>query len=1737
NNNYAWSYTDSDGVFILTGQTGDVTLNATKYGYSFTNVTFINPITLSSNIPNANFLATRLMSVGLTISTNVAAESSSVPNQLTLTRLGSTNDDLTVTLNVSGTASVPGDLSFSPPLSSGANSVTIPAGTNRLTFNFAPVNDATVEATEQASVTILQTANYVIAPLAEARISILDDDQPAKPAVSIATGNALVPENGSDNGSFVFTRTGGTNADLPVFYSISGTATPGTDYPTLLGTVIIPAGRSSATVEFRPMDDKDVEADETVTVTITPNATYTVGASSATATIVDDDLLTVTITPTGANMAEPFSSGRFTVKRDGDQSGALVVYYSTSGSASNGVDYVSPGGSVTIPAGATSADIVITPIDDALLEGDESVTLTLANNPAYDIGTPGSATLLIRDNEKVSVNILAADANASEPGLDFGAFTISRGGVVNGALTVYLAISGTAASGIDYVPLDNPVVIPDGASSINLDVIPFDDLHIEPVEDVRVTILPDTNYNVGPSSQARVTIQDDDGNSVPAVGFTLAASRGLESDAPAISVALSYTSSVPITVNYRVIGGTASAADYTLTPGPMTFAPGELAKPLPLTIVNDTSVEADETIRIALYDPVNATHDGIKIHTYTIIDDDSASVSVTATANAVETAAVPGNFRFTRGGSTNASLLVNFQITGTAAAPGDYAPLGTSVIIPAGATFVDLPVVPVNDASVELDQTVHLTLISAPGGKIIAPNSATVTISDDDPNALPLVTITSTNAPYAVEGGGSGAFVFTRTGSTTGALTIDLTVSGTATGGSDYSSLPGSVTIPIGQSSLTLPVSPVDDAAIEGEETVVAALTVRDTYRVGFPAAATVIIQDNDQNVRVDASDFDAAEPGTDIGGFTFTRFGTTNTALQVFFTVSGTASNGVDYVAITNSFIIPAGSLVATLPVVPLDDALVEGPETVILTLQSNPAYTLASPTSATVTINDDEPMVSLATGELGILEGSPQPGVLTVLRGGNPDYEFTARLAVSGTAVYGVDYPPFLTNVFFNCGVTAIDLLIYPTNELVVEPIETFTATLLPDPAYTILSPSNAFFTINDAGTNRGPLVTLTSPKASLVFLLHTNVNMILESTVTYIGDTNTPITITWTNISGPVPVTFGNTNSTNSTVSFTNGGVYVIRLMADDGNLTNYTDLTVLVDAVDRLTTNLLHWTFDATNGTSVTDISGNAHHGTVVGPAAWVTNGALGGALNLSGTNNYVREATNSAFLEGLKQFTLSLWTKAAGSNTSRGVFTANTNSATPTFTLGTRKAATCGSATNVIEATFASTRGQSRHVSANNVLTNGWQHLALTWSNGLAPSLFLNGRLDQPQNHMVTLRGVLTNCPQFIVGQGPADLTNSWSGLVDDVRVFPRALLPAEIVALSATNYGAVVDVPTNFTCPVLITVNLPGAVTDDGRPNPPGFVSNSWSQIDGPVSVTISNTTSLTNNEVYFTQSGQYIFRLIADDGQVKTYADLPVTVIEPTLVNVVATDGDAAELGPDTGEITFTRVGDTNFALTLFIAMSGTASNGADFPFIPVTNSMTFPAGVDSIAYLLTPYLDHRTEGDEMFTYSIISNVAYTIGSSPATVTIHDSPYGQWNIARFTLEELTLPGLTGEGADYDHDHLVNFAEYASNRDPKAGETNPPVTVALEVNPGDSLNHITLTYTRRLPPTDTSYEPSLSYDLSHWLTGSNYFQEFFTTNDLSGFTETVKTRVVAPWSRTTTNHFVTVRVWLRVTGP
>jgi hypothetical protein len=124
------------------------------------------------------------------------------------------------------------------------------------------------------------------------------------------------------------------------------------------------------------------------------NSTVTVPLSGAGAPV-----LTVVATDPSAAEASR-DPGTFTITRsDIDNAAALNVNYTIGGTAINGTDYDYVSGSVSIAAGASTTTVTITPVDDLIYEGNETVSMTLSANAYYIVGAPASATINIADND------------------------------------------------------------------------------------------------------------------------------------------------------------------------------------------------------------------------------------------------------------------------------------------------------------------------------------------------------------------------------------------------------------------------------------------------------------------------------------------------------------------------------------------------------------------------------------------------------------------------------------------------------------------------------------------------------------------------------------------------------------------------------------------------------------------------------------------------------------------------------------------------------------------------------------------------------------------------------------------------------------------------------------------------------------------------------------------------------------------------------------------------------------------------------------------------------------------------------------------------------------------------------------------------------------------------------------------------------------------------------------------
>ncbi len=193
---------------------------------------------------------------------------------------------------------------------------------------------------------------------------------------------------------------------------------------------------------------------------------------------------------------------------------------------------------------------------------------------------------------------------------------------------------------------------------------------------------------------------------------------------------------------------------------------------------------------------------------------------------------------------------------------------------------------------------------------------------------------------------------FTRTGNLNQPLNVSYSVRpvSTATPGQDYRPLSGVFTIPAGFSRFNLPIRPIDDAIVEGPEVIV--MTLSDGRYTQNPAknAARFYITDNDTAppptvsvaVSLDRAVASEANPVNQKAVLSFNRTGSTSAPLNVYYSLTGTATPGQDYHVLPGFITIPAGQSNATLDITAIDDLLVEPAEWGRLTIASNPAYTI---------------------------------------------------------------------------------------------------------------------------------------------------------------------------------------------------------------------------------------------------------------------------------------------------------------------------------------------------------------------------------------------------------------------------------------------------------------------------------------------------------------------------------------------------------------------------------------------------------------------------------------------------------------------------------------------------------------------------------------------------------------------------------------------------------------------------
>jgi len=351
--------------------------------------------------------------------------------------------------------------------------------------------------------------------------------------------------------------------------------------------------------------------------------------------------------------------------------------------------------------------------------------------------------------------------------------------------------------------------------------------------------------------------------------------------------------------------------------------------------------------------------------------------SVRADQSEGDTGSKAFTFTVTRTGDTSGTSSAAWAVTGSGSNPADPSDFSGAVLpsgivnFAAGDTSQTITVNVNGDTGEESDEGFTVTL-SSPSGATLTTSTASGTISNDD---LPFITLAVSPASVTEDGTANLIYTFTRTGPSTSALTVNYGITGTADAADYTGATPGTgktISFAAGSDTATLTINPTADTTIEVDEYVALTLDAGTGYIVGTTAAATGTISNDDPNVTLALTPGSVTEDGVANLAYTFTRTGPIIGALTVNYTVSGTATVGIDYTGIsttdtTRTVTFDAGSATAIVTLDPIADTSEEGNETVVLTLATGSGYTVGNTATAIGTILDSDAVRTSLVNGLG--------------------------------------------------------------------------------------------------------------------------------------------------------------------------------------------------------------------------------------------------------------------------------------------------------------------------------------------------------------------------------------------------------------------------------------------------------------------------------------------------------------------------------------------------------------------------------------------------------------------------------------------------------------------------------------------------------------------------------------------------------------------------------------------------
>lgn len=650
-------------------------------------------------------------------------------------------------------------------------------------------------------------------------------------AVAMASSTYSAEETAGGGGAFItVSRLGSAAGALGVHYATSdGTATAGADYTATAGELIWDAlDMADKTIMIPIIDDTAVEAIETVSLALSNPTGGAILGVSDTAVLNIADSATITLTASNYSVNENGGTATITASRTGLlSSGAVGVSYATTagGTATAGADYIVTSGTLSWAAGDTAdKTFQITINNDQLYTGDRNITLALAApTGGAKLGSTTTAVLTIVDDETTGLAFTAANYSVME-NAGTATITVCRSGLSSGAVSVQYYTPGTSGT-LNWASgdmSDKTFTIPIVDDSL-VDGSQWKDL---------VLTNPAGGASLGRQSTATLWISDDDTN----IAFSLAAYSVNENGGTAtITASRTGLSADAVSVGYATADGTAIAgSDYSATAGVLNWPAGDTAnKTFQVTILDDATVEANETINLALSSPSGATLGSQNTAVLSIVDEDRNTISLTAATYYIYENGGAATITAHRTGLATGAVGVSYATSSvktlSPATPGvDYLAASGTLSWAAGDMADKTFTVPILVDSVPENPENISLILSAPTGDVIlgSINAAKLTIFDDDTNIYFSAATYSAN-----EHDGTATISVSRYGCgfcEWGPMSVNYATiaGGTASAGSDYTATSGTVSWGAGETDdKVFTITLLNDSLLEGNETIHLELT------------------------------------------------------------------------------------------------------------------------------------------------------------------------------------------------------------------------------------------------------------------------------------------------------------------------------------------------------------------------------------------------------------------------------------------------------------------------------------------------------------------------------------------------------------------------------------------------------------------------------------------------------------------------------------------------------------------------------------------------------------------------------------------------------------------------------------------------------------------------------------------------------------------------------------------------